>query len=46
MEHWPVIDPTETEGSREARLAAYRQLRDGLEERLRTRLGTLISQQD
>jgi len=46
IEHWPVIDPTETEGSREARLAAYRQLRDSLEERLRTRLGALISRED
>jgi len=46
IEHWPVIDPTEAEGSRETRLDAYRQLRDGLEERLRTRLGALISRKD
>lgn len=30
IEYWPVIDPTLAEGSREARLAAYREVRDSL----------------
>ena len=30
IEYWPTFDPTLSEGSREARLAAYREVRDGL----------------
>ena len=30
VEYWPTMDPTAYEGSREQRLAAYRQVRDGL----------------
>lgn len=30
IEYWPTFDPTLTEGSREARLAAYRDVRDAL----------------
>ena len=37
IEYWPTLDPTLTEGSREARLAAYRAVRDGLEARIRAR---------
>lgn len=38
VEYWPMPDPTAVEGSREARLNAYRQLRDMLSERIRARL--------
>lgn len=37
--YWPTHDPTVGEGSREARLAAYRQLRDGLAQRLMGQFG-------
>lgn len=30
IEYWPTFDPTLADGSREARLAAYREVRDGL----------------
>jgi len=30
IEYWPMLDPTLTEGSREARLTAYREVRDAL----------------
>ena len=34
IEYWPTLDPTLTEGSREHRLEAYRQVRDGLAQRI------------
>jgi protein-tyrosine-phosphatase len=37
IEFWPVMDPTLVEGNREVRLHAYRELRDHLLERLRSR---------
>ena len=37
IEYWPIHDPTLEEGSREARLAAYRQVRDGLTARIKAR---------
>lgn len=37
VEFWPTIDPTHVEGSREVQLQAYRQVRDSLLERLKTR---------
>jgi protein-tyrosine-phosphatase len=37
IEFWPVLDPTLTEGSREAQLNAYRTFRDDLLQRLRQR---------
>jgi protein-tyrosine-phosphatase len=37
IEFWPVLDPTLVEGNRETRLQAYRELRDHLLARLRTR---------
>lgn len=37
IEYWPIFDPTLVEGSREARLEAYRQVRDSLASRIRTR---------
>ena len=37
IEYWPTHDPTLTEGSREHRLEAYRQVRDGLAARIAQR---------
>jgi len=39
IEYWPTLDPTLTEGSREHRLEAYRQVRDGLAARIAQRFG-------
>jgi protein-tyrosine-phosphatase len=39
VEYWPTADPTATEGNREQRLAAYREVRDQLMARLRERFG-------
>jgi protein-tyrosine-phosphatase len=39
IEYWPTLDPTLVEGSREHRLDAYRQVRDGLAERIARRFG-------
>ena len=39
IEYWPTLDPTLTSGSREQVLDAYRQVRDGLLERIRGRFG-------
>ena len=40
IEYWPTHDPTLSEGSREHRLEAYRQVRDGLIARIAERFGT------
>jgi protein-tyrosine-phosphatase len=37
IEYWPTFDPTLTEGSREAQLAAYRTVRDLLQQRIKQR---------
>ena len=37
VEYWPTPDPTATEGSREQKLAAYRDVCDGLLARIRKR---------
>jgi protein-tyrosine-phosphatase len=37
VEYWPTADPTAVEGSREQRMSAYREVRDQLLERIRTR---------
>ena len=37
VEYWPTADPTDTEGSREQRLGAYRDVRDQLLNRIRER---------
>jgi protein-tyrosine-phosphatase len=37
VEFWPIMDPTWVEGSREARLAAYREVRDELRRRIEAR---------
>ena len=39
IEYWPTHDPTLTDGSREARLEAYRLVRDGLAEQIKQRFG-------
>ena len=39
VEYWPVPDPTATQGAREQRLAAYRETRDYIRERLLERFG-------
>ncbi len=39
VEYWPTHDPTAIEGSREQRLAAYREVRDELMARIRERFG-------
>ena len=40
VEYWPVPDPSAVEGTREARLDAYRRTRDLLLARLKSRFGT------
>jgi protein-tyrosine-phosphatase len=40
-EYWPTQDPTAVSGSREQMLAAYRDVRDGLMNRIRKRFGTM-----
>ena len=40
VEYWPTVDPTGTEGSREQRLNAYREVRDQLLARIRERFGS------
>ncbi|SDG91756.1 UPF0262 family protein [Pelagibacterium luteolum] len=42
MEHWPLEDPAEAEGTRETVLAAYRRLRDQLDARLREALPNML----
>jgi len=39
IEYWPILDPTLTEGSREARLGAYRAAREDLVRRITARFG-------
>src|SRR5204862_2382027 len=39
VEYWPTPDPTTAEGTREQRLAAYREVRDQLAERIKRRFG-------
>jgi protein-tyrosine-phosphatase len=40
-EYWPTLDPSATAGSREQILDSYRDVRDGLMRRIRTRFGAL-----
>lgn len=37
VEYWPTVDPTLAQGSRQQILAAYRQVRDGLADRIKAR---------
>jgi protein-tyrosine-phosphatase len=39
VEYWPTPDPTATEGTREQRMAAYREVRDQLTARIKSRFG-------
>jgi len=39
IEYWPTFDPTLADGSRDARLAAYREVRDTLAARIAERFG-------
>ena len=39
LEYWPTLDPTLISGSREQMMDAYRDVRDGLLERMRKRFG-------
>ena len=39
VEYWPTVDPAASEGSREQRLNAYREVRDQLMARIRERFG-------
>lgn len=39
VEYWPTLDPTLATGQREQMLQAYRDVRDGLERRIRERFG-------
>ena len=39
VEYWPTTDPTAVDGSREQRLQAYREVRDQLLERIKSRFG-------
>jgi protein-tyrosine-phosphatase len=41
IEYWPTFDPTLADGSREAQLAAYREVRDALARRIAERFGGL-----
>lgn len=38
--YWPTMDPTAVEGSRDRRMDAYREVRDGLARRIKALLGT------
>ena len=44
VEYWPTLDPTLVEGNRDARLAAYRQVRDQLWRRIRERFPPQIAE--
>lgn len=43
VEYWPTFDPTSITGTREQRLAAYREVRDHLKERIAKRFTGLSS---
>jgi protein-tyrosine-phosphatase len=39
VEYWPTVDPTATQGAREQKIAAYRDMRDRLKARIEERFG-------
>ena len=43
VEYWPTHDPTGTEGKREQKLAAYREVLDGLLMRIRRRFSKVVA---
>ncbi|MDR5650996.1 low molecular weight phosphatase family protein [Ruixingdingia sedimenti] len=44
VEYWPILDPTGIGEGREARLAAYRQTRDQIRDRMTARFGPAIEE--
>ena len=42
VEYWPILDPTDLGETREAKLAAYRQSRDQILDRMKSRFGDPI----
>jgi len=42
FEYWPTYDPTLATGNREQKMAAFREVRDSLMTRIKTRFGPLI----
>lgn len=44
VEYWPILDPTGLGDGREAKLAAYRQARDQIRERLLSRFGPPLAE--
>lgn len=46
IEYWPTFDPTLAEGSRETRLAAYREVRDALAAKIAERFGATAGVQE
>ncbi len=46
IEYWPILDATIVEGTRDMRLAAYRQVRDELRRRIETRFPSGSAQAD
>jgi arsenate reductase len=42
VEYWPTLDPTDLGDSRDQKLAAYRQARDQIRERIMTRFGLML----
>lgn len=42
VEYWPTLDPSVVDGRREQILAAYRDVRESLAERITTRFGTAL----
>jgi arsenate reductase len=46
VEYWPILDPTGLGESREAKLAAYRQTRDQIRDRMIARFGPPTEPQD
>lgn len=43
VEYWPMLDPTILEGTREQRLEGYRNVRDELMRRIKSRFGALAA---
>ena len=46
IEYWPIMDPTGLAEGRDARLAAYRQTRDQIRDRMQDRFGPPREVQD
>jgi protein-tyrosine-phosphatase len=44
VEYWPTVDPTATQGSREQKIAAYRDMRDRLKAQIRNRFSHELRQ--